>query len=448
MKKNNKIIAVQGFGYVGAANAVNIATSKYFQNYKILCFEKENLKTVKFIDQAKKGIFPHKSNDKILINNFKKLTKNKILDFSFDKKKYKLADIILITINYDLKNINQSKKNFLKGFNEIISYAKNNCLIIVESTIPPGTCEFLLKPFVRSIQKKRNIKLFLSHAFERVTPGNNYLNSCRNTHRVYSGIDKKSKKLCGNFLKKITNIKKFSVTELQNTTASETCKIIENSYRAVNIAFIDEWMKFCKAFNLNLFDIINAIKKRTTHNNIMLPGLGVGGYCLTKDPIFGKLSSKFFLKNKKINFPFSELALRVNSRMINNSLDYIKDKYGKSLKNKKILIIGAAYKNDVGDVRDSPSIKLANKLKKFSSKLFFYDPLVVEKFKSIKKVDQISDFYDIILLCLKHKTFKNFSFLKFNKMKKTTFFDLNNVLGKKEFNKINKINKIYKLSYS
>ena len=111
MKKNNKIIAVQGFGYVGAVNAVNIATSKHFQNYKILCFEKENLKTIKFINQAKKGIFPHKSNDKILINSFKKLTKNKILDFSFDKKKYKLAEIIVITINYDLKNINQSKKD-------------------------------------------------------------------------------------------------------------------------------------------------------------------------------------------------------------------------------------------------------------------------------------------------------------------------------------------------
>ena len=443
--KKNKIIAIQGFGYVGAVNAVNIAINKHFRNYKILCFEKENFKTIKLINQAKKGIFPHKSNDKILIKNFKKLTKSKILNFSFDKKKYNLADIILITINYDLKNIKQSKKNFLKGFNEIIDNAKNNCLIIVESTIPPGTCEFLLKPHIELIERKKNIRLFLSHAFERVTPGNNYLNSCRNTHRVYSGIDDRSKKLCGTFLKKITNIKKFSVTELQNTTASETCKIIENSYRAVNIAFIDEWMKFCNEFNLNLFDIINAIKKRTTHNNIMLPGLGVGGYCLTKDPIFGKISSKFFLKNKNISFPFSELALKVNNRMIDNSFNFIKDKFKKSLKGKKILIIGAAYKNDVGDLRESPSIKLANRLKKLNSKLFFYDPLVLENLKSIKKVDQINDVYDIILLCVKHRSFKNFSFLNFDKMKRTTFFDLNNILSEKE---LKTINKIYKLSYS
>ena len=111
------------------------------------------------------------------------------------------------------------------------------------------------------MEKRKKIRLFLSHAFERVTPGNNYLKSCRNTHRVYSGIDDKSKMLCRNFLKRITNIKKYSITELESTTASETCKIIENSYRAVNIAFIDEWMKFCKEFKLNLFDIIDAIKK-------------------------------------------------------------------------------------------------------------------------------------------------------------------------------------------
>ena len=443
--KKNKIIAVQGFGYVGAINAVNIAVSKKFKNFKILCVEKKNLRTTNLLNQAKKGIFPHRSNDRNLIKKFKKLVQNKKLEFTFDKKKFELADIILITINYDLKKINKSKFSFLNGFKEVINNAKKNSLILIESTVPPGTCENLLKPLLRRIEKKKNIRLFLSHAFERVTPGNNYLKSCRDTHRVYSGIDDKSKMLCRNFLKKITNIKKYSITELENTTASETCKIIENSYRAVNIAFIDEWMKFCKEFNLNLFDIIDAIKKRKTHNNIMLPGLGVGGYCLTKDPMFGKISSKFFLKNKNISFPFSQLALKVNKKMTGNSLNLIKEKFKKSLSNKKILVVGMAYKNDVGDLRDSPSLSLINQLKKLNPKLFFYDPLVSDQFKNIKKVDQIKGFYDIVLLCVKHKSFKNFSFLKFNKMKKTIFFDLNNVLNLKE---LKKINKIYKLSYS
>ena len=445
MKKKNKVIAVQGFGYVGAVNAVNIAISKKFNNLKILCVEKKNLRTINIINQAKKGIFPHHSNDKNLIKNFKKLVQSRNFEFTFDKKKFKLADIILITINYDLKKIKKSKFFFLNGFKEVINNAKKNSLILIETTVPPGTCENLLKPILRRIEKKKKIRLFLSHAFERVTPGKNYLKSCRDTHRVYSGIDYKSKILCRNFLKKITNTKKYTITELENTTASETCKIIENSYRAVNIAFIDEWMKFCKEFNLNLFEIIDAIKKRNTHNNIMSPGLGVGGYCLTKDPIFGKISSNFFLKNKNISFPFSELALKVNKKMTGNSLNLIKEKFKKSLNNKKILIVGMGYKNDVGDLRNSPSLNLINQLKKLNPKLFFYDPLVSDQFKDIRKVEKINGFYDIVLLCVKHQSFKNFSFLKFNKMKKTIFFDLNNVLNLKE---LKKINKIYKLSYS
>ena len=228
----------------------------------MLCVEKENQRTIKLFNHAKKGIFPHQSNDKYLINNFKKYVKNGTLKFTFDKKKFKFADIILITINYDLKKINKSKFSFLNSFKEVISNAKKNSLILIESTVPPGTCENLLKPILRRMEKRKKIRLFLSHAFERVTPGNNYLKSCRNTHRVYSGIDDKSKMLCRNFLKRITNIKKYSITELESTTASETCKIIENSYRAVNIAFIDEWMKFCKEFKLNLFDIIDAKKRK------------------------------------------------------------------------------------------------------------------------------------------------------------------------------------------
>ena len=448
-------VVIQGLGYVGAATALTIA-SKLGKNKKpifnvIGVERKNNVISKKLIDNINSKIFPHKSNNTQVKSLLKKIENNNNLIATDDIEYFSKADVIIISINFDFKdkNFRDFKLDaFKKSVEDIAINITENTLLIVQSTVPPGTTEKIVLPILVKILKRRGLnhkKIYLSHSFERVMPGDNYMESITNNWRVYAGINKISEQKCKNFLSKIINIKEFPLTRLNNPTESEICKLLENSFRAVNIAFIDEWLRFTERLNLNLFDIINAIRKRPTHKNIMLPGLGVGGYCLTKDPIFGKLSSKFFLKNKKINFPFSELALRVNSRMINNSLYYIKDRYGKSLKNKKILIVGVAYKNDVGDVRDSPSIKLANKLKKFSSKLFFYDPLVVEKLKSIKKVDQINDFYDIILLCVKHKTFKNFSFLKFNKMKQTIFFDLNNVLGKKE---LKKINKIYKLSYS
>ena len=117
-----------------------------------------------------------------------------------------------------------------------------------------------------------------------------------------------------------------------------------------------------------------------------------------------------FLKNKNISFPFSELALKVNKKMTVNSLNLIKEKFKKSLNNKKILVVGMAYKNDVGDLRDSPSLSLINQLKKLNPKLFFYDPLVDDQFKNVEKVDKIKGFYDIVLLCVRHKSFKIFLF--------------------------------------
>lgn len=447
MKKKFKTIAIQGFGFVGAANSVNVALSNRLKNYQVLCFEKKNARTIKIFDKASKGDFPYNTNDKDLVNKFKKLVKAKKIKFTFDKKDYQKANIVLVTINYDINKTRINKRAFLNSFKEIIENVQKNTLIIIESTVPPGTCEFLLKPLVDKIKKQKKLKVYLSHAFERVTPGKDYLNSCKNTFRVYSGINKKSKLLCKNFLKKITNYKKFELTELENTTSSETCKIIENSYRAVNIAFIDEWMKFSKELNINLFSMIDAIKKRSTHNNIMLPGLGVGGYCLTKDPFFGNLTSKIYFKNKKLKFPMSNISLKINNKMIENSLRLILDNYSRSIRNKKILIIGITYKNDVGDIRNSPSVELGKKLIKSKAKVYYYDPLVNEKIKNFIKVNIIDNNYDIVLFCVKHTNFKRFPFIRFDKMKKTVFFDLNDVLEKKLYVKMKKNYKIYKLSY-
>ncbi len=446
MKKKLKTVAIQGFGFVGAVNSVNVAVSSHLKDYQVLCFEKKNARTVKIFDKASKGEFPYNTNDINLVKKFKKLVRAKKIKFTFDNNDYEKASIILVTINYNLKKIKLNKRAFLDSFKEIINKVKKNTLIIIESTVPPGTCKFLLEPLLNKIKKEKKLNLYLSHAFERVTPGKNYLNSCKNTFRVYSGINKKSKLLCKNFLKKITNFKKFELTELESTTSSETCKIIENSYRAVNIAFIDEWMKFSKELNINLFSIIDAIKKRPTHNNIMLPGLGVGGYCLTKDPYFGNLTSKIYLKDKKLKFPLSNISLKINNKMTENSFQLIKHNYSKSLKNKKILLIGVTYKNDVGDIRNSPSIELAKKLIKSKAKIYYYDPLVNEQIKNFNKVNTVEDCYDIILLCVKHENFKKFSFIKFKKMKKTVFFDLNDVLENKLYEKTKKKCKIYKLA--
>ena len=150
---------------------------------------------------------------------------------------------------------------------------------------------------------------------------------------------------------------------------------MENSYRAVNIAFIDEWNRLGDKLNVNLFDIINTIKKRHTHNNLKDPGLGVGGYCLTKDPLMAKLGAKqIWGINQK--FDFSSMAVEVNKSMPFFVIEKIKNYFNNKLKNIKILLLGITYKEDIEDTRNSPSELFFKKMLSMKAKVSVHDPLV------------------------------------------------------------------------
>ena len=382
------------------------------------------------------GKFPIETTDKSMSIALKKALEKKKITFGFDTNQYSKADIVIVSINCDLKSKNKiNLKEFVKSFSEIINNIYSNTLILIESTVPPGTCEKLLYPIMKKNLKKRKIslsKVFLAHSFERVTPGNNYLNSCKNTFKVYSGINKSSEKKCYNFLKTIVNFKKYPLIKLKNITSSETCKLMENSYRALNIAFIDEWVKFSENINIDLLSVIKSIKMRDTHKNIMLPGIGVGGYCLTKDPLFTKIASKQIFKLKNMDFPLSTKAVKLNKKMPDTSLEFIKKNVGFSLKKKKILFYGITYKENIGDIRHSPTVDLAKKLRKLKCDVFFYDPLIkVIKDKNIKfydiKTKKLN--FDLKILTVKHKETHSKTFFKKFTSDKGIIFDLNNVLS-------------------
>jgi len=447
--KLNKIkVIIQGFGVIGASTAVNIVSSNNFDNnFQVHCIDKKNLAGIKKIYDAKKGIFPIKSSDKLLSTYLRKALYKKRISFGFDEKEYKNADIIIVSINCDLENKNAIKiREFRQSIISILENISENTLLIIESTVPPGTCERIIYPDLKKITKQRKInieKIYLAHSFERVTPGENYLISCRNSYRVYAGINKISEEKCKKFLKKIINVKQYPLTKLMNITSSETCKLMENSYRAVNIAFIDEWVKFSNNLNINLFDIIDSIKKRKTHNNIMLPGLGVGGYCLTKDPLFAKISTKQILKQKKQSFPLCSSAVAINQKMPNTSMDFIEQNYKKKLKEKKVLFLGVSYKNEISDLRFSPSLDLIKKFINKKSKCFYFDPFVERvNIKGLTRVQLLSQLnnFDLIVFCVNHLKFKKIKFTKKLSNGKNYLFDLNNVLTLNQINKIKKQN--------
>ena len=174
--------------------------------------------------------------------------------------------------------------------------------------------------------KKRGLNpddIMLAHSYERVAPGPDYLNSVVNYWRVYAGINDRASNACQAFLEKIVDTQQFPLRRLSSTTASETAKIMENTYRAANIALIDEWGIFAENVGIDIFEIIEAIRDRPTHSNMRQPGFGVGGYCLTKDPYFGQIANDVFFKSEKIKFPFANMAMQINQKMPIRNLDRI-----------------------------------------------------------------------------------------------------------------------------
>ena len=204
------------------------------------------------------------------------------------------------------------------------------------------------------------------------------------------------------------------------------------------------WLKNHLTTSLNLEKIIDSIKIRPTHQNIMRPGLGVGGYCLTKDPKFILYSSKKIMKNK-INFPLIKKLNSINKNMVNTSIEFLKRIL--SLKQKKILIYGMTYKENVGDFRYSASEILAEKLLELGVKLEIYDPYIqfYENKKNFKIAkDLFSKNYDVILFCVKHSELNKLKKKFFNK--KCKYIDLNSIFKNNEITKFKKNNyHFYKL---
>ncbi len=442
MKKKIKI-SVIGLGYVGIPMIVATLMSKKSQ-FEVIGIERNDLQGLKIISKLKNGKIPFKTNDKNLIYNFTKFLNSNLLTFSNDIKKISSSKIIIVSVGYDFSSANNIK-NLKTLFTQICKYKKNNSTIIIESTLPPGTCENVLTKIMFSFLNGNTEDLRLAYSFERVTPGKDHLNSVINSYRVYSGINKISKKNCKDFFSKIINTKDFPLTELETITECEMTKIIENSYRSLNIAFIDEWTKFSLRNNLNLNSVIDSIKKRNTHQNIMRPGLGVGGYCLTKDSLLMKHSNKI-LKQKNL-FPLSFLAVKINKDSIENSINFIKKNYLKNLRNKKILILGLAYKENVDDFRNSPSLELANQIKKYNCKIVLSDVFIKTKnFQNKFECTSNPKFnkFDLVLFNVGHAKYKKYSLRDFNE--KTFFFDLNFIFSNNKIKllKNNKI-KIYQL---
>ena len=309
-------------------------------------------------------------------------------------------------------------------------------LILVETTVPPGTCENILMPILDEELKNRSLEgdeVHFAHSFERVMPGGNYLNSIIKFWRAYAGATLEAANLCEEFLSNIIDVQRFPLTRMSSITASETAKVLENTYRAANIAFIDEWTKFAEAVGIDLFEVIDAIRMRPTHSNIRSPGLGVGGYCLTKDPAFAIVAARQIFRTRGLEFPFSELTLKVNRAMPVHTLDRLKKLLENQLSDKHILLLGASYRQDIGDTRYSPAELLARSLIEADAKVTVFDPYLTEWPELDMELSgelPSPESFDAVVLAVPHKQFRNLDLVDWLASSRPIVLDAMDVVSK------------------
>ena len=321
-----KVIVVQGLGFVGAVMSLVCANS-FEEEYAVIGIDLPNENTYWKIKSINDGIFPLIADDPKIEEFFQKSIKKGNFLATYDPTAYQFADVVIVDINLDVEKISESNRVLndfnvdLTGFKSAIESIGQNCkedvLVLVETTVPPGTSQLVVKPILENELLKRGLsskKYKLGHSYERVMPGPEYIDSIREFPRVYSGLNKISADAIEAFLKTIIDSKKCELTRLEHTNATEMAKVLENSYRATNIAFAIEWSRFAEEAGVDLYSMVNAIRVRDTHSNLMFPGVGVGGYCLTKDPLLASWARKSFFGSK------SDLEMSVNSVSKNDQM--------------------------------------------------------------------------------------------------------------------------------
>ena len=367
IKNNTATVAVIGLGYVGLPLCKALLNKKF----KVFGFEK-NLSRIKEIKLNKIKIAAVKR------FNFKKKIDSKNLFLFNTFKKIEETDIIVICVPTPLKNNNPDLSDIKNVIQNILKYIRPNQLIILESSTYPGTTKSLI---VDKIKGKKIIvgkNFFVGYSPEREDPGNKYF-SLKKINKVVSGYSNQCAYLTDLFYKQFID----NVYKAKNIETAEFSKLYENTYRNVNIALANEAKILADKIDLNIFDIIKCCKTKPFGFQAFYPGPGVGGHCIPIDPMY----LSWLAKKNNFTTDIINLAVKINNDMPQRIFLHIKKYLNKTkIENKKIFILGAAYKKNINDLRESPIIKIINLFEKKKINFIYNDEYIpILKSKNLNK---------------------------------------------------------------
>jgi UDP-N-acetyl-D-glucosamine dehydrogenase len=408
-KAGQEVVVVMGVGFVGAVMAAIVAdTVRKGGKHKgkpgkfVIGCQRPSTRSYWKIPLLRRGESPVKAEDPEVDPMIERcVKKKKTLTATFDSDCLKLADVVVVDVQcdytkHDLGNMRtgECEMSALEATMRTIGEKiPPKCLVLIETTVAPGTTEFVAMPILKKAFAKRGIAStpLLSHSFERVMPGREYVASIRDFWRVCSGCTQEARRRVVKFLEEVLNTRDFPLTVMDRPIESETCKIVENSYRATILAFLDEWSVFAERNGVDLIKVVRAIKMRPTHNNMIFPGPGIGGYCLPKDGGLGYWAYRHILgfEDGDAVFKMSTTAIDINDTRGLHVAELTRDalrNLGRYIAGADVLICGASYRQDVGDTRYSGSEMVVRKLTEMGAEMRVHDPYV-EHWYELEKQD-------------------------------------------------------------
>lgn len=382
MRNKKALIGVVGLGYVGLPLAVAFARA----GFRVIGLE-QNPGRRESIARGKSYINDVKSAEMAAFVNNKKL---KALS---DYHHLKYADAICICVPTPLDKNKQPDISCVKAVaNNLSRILRRGQLVVLESTTYPGTTEEVVLPRLECSGLKAGKDFFLAFSPERVDPGNRQF-TVMNIPKVVGGINRESTKMADLLYRQIVK----QVYPVSSPRVAEMEKLLENVFRSVNIALVNEMAILCKKMDIDIWEVIEAAKTKPYGFMPFYPGPGIGGHCIPLDPFYLAWKAKEY----GINTKFIELAGEINERMPEYVVELVQDalnRKGKTLKDSKIAVLGVAYKKDISDWRESPSLKIIELLKKKEAAVDYNDPYVPDlrlngsilhskDFKSLKRAD-------------------------------------------------------------
>lgn len=395
IKEKDLTVGVVGLGYVGLPLAVEKAKA----GFKTIGFDVQEEK-VKLVNEG------HNYIGDVVDSDLKRLVENGMFRATSNFDFIREADFIAICVPTPLDKHQQPDISYVQSSTEAISrHLKSETMVVLESTTYPGTTEELVKPI---LEKGSGLKcgedFYLGFSPERVDPGN-LIYKTKNTPKVVGGIGKDATEVIAAMYRSVLD---GDVAEVSSPAIAEMEKILENTYRNINIGLINELAILCDRMEISIWEVIDAAKTRPYGFQAFYPGPGLGGHCIPLDPYY------LSWKAREYGFHTSmiESSMMINDKMPEYCVDRaarILNRFEKSLKSSKVLVVGVAYKQDIDDYRESPALEVIEILRESGADVEYYDPWVAEykyhgqKTKGLTEItpEQIAG-YDLLMITAAH----------------------------------------------